>query len=89
MGVVLFGSIIWDLDDDPDGNVQHCAEHGVTKEEVEAVFQNATDADVSRSSGWPVIFGNTPAGRHLMVVYEEIDADAVYPVTAYDVPRRQ
>jgi hypothetical protein len=46
-----FDSIIWDLDDDPDGNVQHCAEHGVTKEEVEEVFQNATDADISRSSG--------------------------------------
>lgn len=29
-----FDSIIWDLDDDPDGNVQHCAQHGVTKEEV-------------------------------------------------------
>jgi len=27
-----FDSIIWDLDDDPDVNVQHCAEHGVTKE---------------------------------------------------------
>jgi len=24
-----------------------------------------------------------------MVVYEEVDADTVYPVTAYDVPRRQ
>jgi len=24
-----------------------------------------------------------------MVVYEEIDADTVYPVTAFDVPRRQ
>ncbi len=36
------GSIIWDLDDDPDGNV-----------------------------------------------YEESDAHTVYPVTAYDVPRRQ
>ena len=42
-----FGSIIWDLDDDPEGNVHHCAEHGVTKEEVEEVFQNATDADIS------------------------------------------
>jgi hypothetical protein len=30
-----FDSIIWDLDDDPDGNVHHCGEHGVTKEEVE------------------------------------------------------
>jgi hypothetical protein len=84
-----FGSIIWDLDDDPDGNVQHCAEHGVTKEEVEEVFQNATDADISRSSGAPVVFGDTTTGQHLMVVYEEIDTDTVYPVTAYDVPRRQ
>jgi uncharacterized DUF497 family protein len=84
-----FDSIIWDLDDDPDGNVQHCAEHGVTKEEFEDVFQQVTDAVTSRSSGRPVVFGDTSAGRHLMVVYEEIDADTVYPVTAYDVPRRQ
>jgi uncharacterized DUF497 family protein len=84
-----FDSIIWDLDDDPDGNVQHCAEHGVTKEEVEEVFENATDADISRSSGRPVVFGDTSTGRHLMVVYDEIDADTVYPVSAYDVPRRQ
>ena len=31
-------SILWALDDDPEGNVQHCAEHGVTKEEVEEVL---------------------------------------------------
>jgi hypothetical protein len=84
-----FGSIIWDLDDDPDGNVLHCAGHGVTKEEVEEVLQNATDADLSRSSGRPVVFGDTSTGRHLMVVYEEIDADTVYPITAYEVPRKQ
>jgi uncharacterized DUF497 family protein len=83
-----FDSIIWDLDDDPDGNVQHCAEHGVTKDEVEEVFENPTDADFSQSSGRPVIFGDTSTGRHLMVVYEEIDADTAYPVTAYDVPRK-
>jgi hypothetical protein len=84
-----FQSIIWDLDDDPEGNVQHCAEHAVSKEEVEEVFQNATDKDISRSSGSLVVFGDTSTGRHLMVVYEEIDADTVYPVTAFDVPRRQ
>jgi hypothetical protein len=82
-------TIIWDLDDDPDGNVHHCAEHAVTKEEVEEALQNATDVDVSRSSGRPVVFGDTSAGRHLMVVYERIDPHTVYPVTAYDVPRRQ
>jgi uncharacterized DUF497 family protein len=86
---VLFDSILWDLDDDPDGNVQHCAEHGVTKDEVEEVFEHATDADISRSSGRPVVFGATSTGRHLMVAYEEVNADTVYPVTAYNVPRRQ
>jgi uncharacterized DUF497 family protein len=84
-----FSAIIWDLEDDPDGNVQHCAEHGVTQDEVEEILQNATDTDVSRSSGRPVAFGDTSTGRHLMVVYEEIDADTVYPVTAYEVPRSQ
>ena len=84
-----YQSIIWDLDDDPDGNVQHCAQHGVSTDEVEEVLQNAVDDDVSRSSGRPVVFGDTSAGRHLMVVYEEVDAETVYPVTAYDVPRKQ
>ena len=83
-----YHTIIWDLDDDPDGNVQHCAEHGVTKEEVEQVLQRASDADLSRSSGRPVVFGDTNAGRHLMVVYETIEAGTVYPITAYEVPRR-
>jgi uncharacterized DUF497 family protein len=84
-----FDTIIWDLDDDPDGNVQHCAEHGISKEEVEEIFANASDADVSRSSGRPVIFGDTHMGRHLMVVYDEVDEDTVYPITAYDVPEKQ
>jgi uncharacterized DUF497 family protein len=83
------GSVLWDLDDDPDGNVQHCSAHGITKEEVEEVLQNPTDADVSRSSGRPVVFGDTRMGRHMMVVYEEVEPDTIYPVTAYDVPRRR
>jgi uncharacterized DUF497 family protein len=81
-----YEGILWDLDDDLEGNVQHCAEHGVSKDEVEEVFANPTDFDFSRSSGRPVAFGNTSAGRHLMVVFEEVDDDTVYPITAYDVP---
>jgi uncharacterized DUF497 family protein len=84
-----FRWIIWDLAEEPDGNVQHCAQHGITQEEIEDVFQNATDGDTSRSSARPVLFGDTRAGRHLMVVYEEIDSETVYPITAYEVPRRQ
>ena len=84
-----FNSIIWDLDDDPDGNVQHCAEHGVSKEEVEEVFDAVSDEDISRSSGRPVVFGDTRDGRHLMIVYEAVDEDTIYPVTAFEVPSRQ
>ncbi len=47
---MAFDSIIWDLDDDPDGNVHHCAGHGVTKEEGEEIFQNATDKDIVQSA---------------------------------------
>lgn len=83
-----FGYLLWDCEDDPDGNVQHCAEHDVSMDEVEQVLEGASDLDVSRSSGRPVVFGETQSGRHLMIVFERIDEDTVYPVTAYEVPRR-
>lgn len=85
----MFESILWDLDEDSEGNVFHCAQHGVTKEEVEEFFLNAMDVDISRSTGRPVVFGETKTGRHLMVVFEAIDKNTVYPITAFDVPRRQ
>ena len=80
---------IWDLDDDPDGNVHHIAEHGVTPEEVEEVFDNISDRDVSRTTGRPVVFGDTRAGRHLIVIYETVADDTIYPITAYEVNRSQ
>lgn len=33
--------VLWDLDGDPDGNVQHIAEHGITVDEVEDVLHAA------------------------------------------------
>jgi hypothetical protein len=32
--------VIWDLEDDPQGNIQHIAEHDVTPEEVEEVLND-------------------------------------------------
>jgi hypothetical protein len=86
---MAFQSIIWDLDDDPDGNVLHCLEHDVSTNEIEEVVESATDADYSRSSGRPVLFGDTASGRHIMVVFEFVDSETIYPITAYEVPRRQ
>ena len=78
--------IIWDLDDDEEGNVRHLEQHGIEKDDVLRVFANPTGQDTSRSSGLPMVFGYTSDGRYVAVVYEEVDQDAVYPVTAYEVP---
>ena len=82
-------TIIWDLEDDPDGNVQHLRQHDVSMEEAEEVLLNPQSSRaVSRSSGLPTAFGWTSTGRHLAVVYEIVDNDplTLRPVTAYDVP---
>jgi len=76
--------VIWDLIDDAGGNVQHIAENEVTPDEVEDVLQMADDAQFSRSSGRPLVFGYTDTGRLLAVIFEWVDEDTVYPVTAYE-----
>jgi hypothetical protein len=80
-----FIDIIWDLPDDPDGNIQHIAEHGLVPSDVEHVLNHPKRRSKSRSSGRPVVFGRTPSGENIAVVYEEIDDSTVYPVTAYQV----
>ncbi|MBA3832286.1 MAG: BrnT family toxin [Chthoniobacterales bacterium] len=87
MSGLNFTSILWDRDDDPRGNVQHIARHNLTMEEVEAVFQNPGGTDISRSSGRPVVFGDTGTGRYIMVAYDVIDSTTAYPITAYEVRR--
>jgi hypothetical protein len=81
-------TIIWDLEDDPEGNVQHLREHDVTIVEAEEVLLDPRSSrSVSRSSGLPTAFGWTSTGRHLAVVYELVDDPLTFrPVTAYDVP---
>jgi hypothetical protein len=78
-------AVIWDLDDDPEGNAQHVAAHDLTKEEVEEVLAAPEGRSKSRSSGLPLVFGTTSTGRFIAVVFQEIDADTARPVTAYDV----
>jgi len=83
-----YTSILWDSEDDPDGNVQHIAEHGLEIEDVEWVL-GAPESDCrSNSSGLPAAWGYTPAGIYIIVVYQEIDEDTIRVVTAYEVPER-
>jgi hypothetical protein len=86
--------IIWDDDDDRDGNFWHiCVEgHGLTREEVEHVLlDDESDIEVSRTSGRPTAFGWTAAGERIAVVFEEMSQDPtmVYPMTAYPVPPKR
>ena len=80
-----FFQVIWDDDDRPDGNVQHIAEHGLTIEDVEYVLENPTREGMSSSTGRPCCFGYTPAGDFIIVVYEQVDAETISVVTAYEV----
>jgi uncharacterized DUF497 family protein len=76
--------IIWNYDDE-DGNVAHISEHGISTEEVEAVVLDPISEDESESSGRPVVFGCTPSGRYICVVYEMIDDVTIYPITAFEI----
>ena len=78
--------IVWDDEENSDGNVQHIAEHGLTRDDVEFVIENALSEAVSETTGRPCLFGYTPSGEYIIVVYEVIDPDSIYPVTAYEVP---
>jgi uncharacterized DUF497 family protein len=81
-----FLQVIWDDDDQPDGNVQHVAEHGLTVDDVEHVLENPTAEGTSSSTGRPCCFGYTTGGEFIIVLYEQVTAETVYPVTAYEVP---
>ena len=76
--------LIWEWDDE-EGNVAHIAEHGVSPEDVEEVFENPVGQKKSHSSGRPIMFGYTSDGRRITVVYEQLDDKTLYPITAYEV----
>lgn len=77
--------VIWDLDEDPDGNVQRVREHGLDPHEVDEVLLDPDSlTTTSRSSGRPITSGYTSDGRHVAVVWERIMDDplTVRPITA-------
>lgn len=79
---MAFIDLIWDLDDDQEGNVAHIAEHDLTKDDVLWVMNHPVSRGTSRSSGRPLVYGYTQDDVYIAVVYEEVDEDRVYPVTA-------
>jgi hypothetical protein len=81
--------VIWDLEDDEDGNYVHIVrDGGVSQDEVWDVVSNPKNPTVpSDSTGRPSTFGWTQTGRYLLVVWEHVEDDprTIKPVTAYDV----
>lgn len=79
--------VVWD--EEPGQNIDHLAEHGLTRPEVESVLLNSSlPIERSESSGRPCRFGWTDTGRFIIVVwdeYEDTDPVTCYPVTAYEV----
>jgi len=57
-------------------------------EEVDHVLLNYESTGTSRTTGRPCVFGYTPDGRYIIVVYEEIGDDTIMPWTAYEVTER-
>lgn len=83
---MVFSSIIWDSENDPKGNVQHIADHGLDIEDIEWVLGSPESEGISRSSGLPTAWGYTPEGIYIIVVYQFIDACTIRVITAYEVP---
>ena len=81
-----FYRVLWDAEDDPEGNVAHIAEHGLSLEDVEVVLARPDSEGISRSSGVPVVWGYTPDDKYIIVVYDQIDEDTIRVTTAYEVP---
>jgi uncharacterized DUF497 family protein len=75
--------IVWN--DDPGENVDKISQHGLTIEDVEYVLMNPKRRVTSKSSGRPAVYGYTPDGDYIFVVYEEVDDVTIEPITAYIV----
>jgi uncharacterized DUF497 family protein len=82
-------SFFWDDENDPNGNVEHIGEHDLTLEDVEHVLKRPTEEGTSKSSRFPVVWGYTPDGRFIIVVYGEVAENTVRVITAYEVPPRK
>jgi hypothetical protein len=83
----MYAQVIWE--DEPGGNVEHVADHGLTPDEVdEVLLDDSIPTAYSDSSGRPCKFGQTSTGKHIIVVWSELNDDPrmKYPETAYEVP---
>ena len=69
------------------------AANGVTVEEYVEVFMgNHEQATISRETGRPITFGWTSTGKHIAVVWDEVQPEdplIIRPVTAFETPPKK
>ncbi len=80
---MLIEEFEWD-----DANVDHIAEHGVEPEEAEEVFADHPIIRRSRDGRF-IAWGQTWAGRYLMVVFDCKPGHVVRVVTARPMTQRE
>jgi hypothetical protein len=86
---MYYDLILWDDEDDEQGNIRHMAEHAVTPEEFADVLDSVREEEVDRSNSsiHQTIIGETPDGRVLRIVFDVEEEDGfvtVTPITAYE-----
>lgn len=81
----LYAAFNHHLEPTTGGNLEHIADHDMTPDDVEDVLYDPLGHDVSRSTGRLIVYGFTLTGRYIAVVYEQIDEQTVYPITAFDI----
>lgn len=73
-----------------DWNVEHLARHGVTPEEAENVVMAARQPyPLERPDAKWLVWGRTPDGRALQIVFVLDDDDTIYVIHARDLTTRE
>ena len=68
------------------GNIEQIAEHGLSQDDIQSVFDHPSGYGVSRTSGEDVVFGYTADSRYVACVFQVVDESTAYLITAFDVP---
>ena len=85
-------SILWDLEEEPGGNIQHLVEHGISIDEFEEVVLNPKNPVTgSRSSDNFITFGHTSTGKHIAAIWEIVTDEprSIRPITAFEAPEKK
>jgi len=70
---------------DPETDLPHIYEHGVTEDEVNEVLLGRGE-DLPAKRGSRMKLGQTQAGRYLQVIYvPDEDPDSLFVITAYEL----